>query len=111
MNSKGAKYFFFESFDAVWKVDDFDEEWHWGIATADRSLKPWILDQFICTKESYEYNEIKKCNGQAYPSEVYNCTDGVLLCPRPLVGCGKVEDFSCYDPKLYKCVAGVLSQA
>jgi hypothetical protein len=80
----------FDAFNADWKAtmpNMPDEELHWGIATADRELKNYTESAFYCSEETYSnWEKPATCNFNVYDDKLYNCTDDLLLCPKPLVG-------------------------
>jgi hypothetical protein len=86
-----------------------DEELHWGLYTVDRVPKPYFQKALVCTSRSYtDYEVPAMCNWEEYDDEVYNCTNHLLLCPKPLVGCGTLDKFACYDAAAYSCKNGQL---
>lgn len=109
-NRRKLDYFYFDAFDAYWKMPSSEEEeYHWGLMTSERENKDYTVDALVCTKESYAWVPIPSCNHNPYDPKTYSCTSGTLLCPLPLQGCGQVDAFSCYNPSLDKCVKGLLA--
>jgi glucan 1,3-beta-glucosidase len=109
-NRRGLDYFYFDAFNADWKKpNSTDQEYHWGIMSADRSsVKEYVQDALHCTDESFNFSKVPVCNGAVFDDLIYSCTDSIILCSRPLVGCGSASYFTCYDPALFQCVNGSL---
>lgn len=109
-NRRKLDYFYFDAFNADWKYSatEHDEEYHWGIMTSARQVKNYTLAAFECTEQSYAWTAIQSCNDAPYDPKVYSCTAGTLLCPLPLVGCGVLGNFACFNPKDLGCVHGAL---